>query len=391
MSGLLQGIRIIELGTVITAPLAGMMLGDYGADVIKVERPEGDPFRRAQGDGYGPTFLAYNRNKRSIVLDLTIEHDRETLLDLVDGADVLLDNYRPTVLEKLGLAPDMLRKRNPRLIQCSITGFGCIGPYSDRPAFDGVGQALSGIASLFVDPKEPQAFGPTISDNVTGMYACSAILAALVERARTGQGRRLEINMLEATMSFAPDVFSNFTRRGTIAGTFTRVATSQSFAFRCGDGELLALHLSTPEKFWQSTVAALEAPELAKDERFAKHLNRAKNYLVLREELAKRFLAKSRAEWLRRLAEADVPAAPIWNVAEALNDPQVTALGTVCALHHPSEGEIRGIHCPVLVDGKRPRADMAPPPVLGEHSAEILSEIGRAARPGKPRLNRQVH
>ncbi len=374
MNGMLQGIRVIELGTVITAPLAGMMLGDLGADVIKVERPEGDPFRRSQGGTYGPTFLAYNRNKRSVVLDLTSERDVAVLLDLIDRADVLLDNFRPSVLGKLNLAPEQLRQRNPRLIQCSITGFGDAGPYRDRPAFDGVGQALSGIASLFVDAQQPQAFGPTISDNVTGMYACCAILAALVERATTGRGRRLEINMLEATMAFAPDAFTNCTRGGTISGPLSRVATSQSFAFRCSDGGLLAIHLSTREKFWQGLLDALEAPELAKDERFTIHLKRAEHYLALREQLARRFLARPRDEWLQRLADADVPAAPIWNVAEALNDPQVRALGTVGETRHPSEGIIRNINCPVLVDGARPRADMAPPPTLGEHTREILAE-----------------
>ena len=245
---MLEGIRVIELGTVITAPLTGMMLGDLGADVIKVERPEGDPFRRSHGDDYGPTFVAYNRNKRSIVLDLTIERDRQTLLDLIDRCDVLLDNFRPTVLGKLGLAPEVLRERNPRLIQCSITGFGATGPYSDRPAFDAVGLALSGVASLFVDPQNPEAFGPTISDNVTGMNACCAILAALVERARTGRGRRIEVNMLEATMAFSPDAFTNFTRAGTVSDRLTRVATSQSFAFSCADRNLLAIHLSTARK-----------------------------------------------------------------------------------------------------------------------------------------------
>src|ERR1700678_1137447 len=181
---MLEGVRVVELGTVITAPLTGMMLGDLGADVVKVERPEGDPFRRSHGNAYGPTFVAYNRNKRSIVLDLTTERDRQVLLELVDGGDVLLDNFRPMVLGKLGLAPEILRERNPRLIQCSITGFGSKGPYCERPAFDAVGLALSGVASLFVDPHEPEAFGPTISDNVTGMHACCAILAALVERGR---------------------------------------------------------------------------------------------------------------------------------------------------------------------------------------------------------------
>ncbi|HTV30957.1 MAG TPA: CoA transferase [Xanthobacteraceae bacterium] len=380
---MLEGIRVIELGTVITAPLTGMMLGDLGADVIKVERPEGDPFRRSHGDDYGPTFVAYNRDKRSIVLDLTIERDRKTLLDLIDGCDVLLDNFRPTVLGKLGLAPEVLRERNPRLIQCSITGFGATGPYSDRPAFDAVGLALSGVASLFVDPQNPEAFGPTISDNVTGMNACCAVLAALVERARTGRGRRLEINMLEATMAFSPDAFTNFTRAGTISDRLTRVATSQSFAFSCADGSLLAIHLSTREKFWRALLDALEAPELGADERFANHLNRTEHYVALRGELALRFSTRARQEWLERLADADVPAAPIWNAAEALDDPQVQALGAVCETRHPVKGAIRSIHCPILVDGRRPRAQMRPPPLLGEQSVEILAEASQSRSHGK--------
>jgi crotonobetainyl-CoA:carnitine CoA-transferase CaiB-like acyl-CoA transferase len=377
MSGMLDGIRVVDLGTVITAPLTAMMLGDLGADVVKVERPEGDPFRRSHGDAYGPTFVAYNRNKRSIVLDLTTAPDREVLLDLIDGADVIIDNFRPGILEKLGLAPKALRERNPRLIQCSITGFGDSGPYRDRPAFDAVGQALSGVASLFVDPERPEMFGPTISDNVTGMYACSAILAALVERNSTGRGRRLEINMLEATMAFAPDAFTNFTRAGTVADRLSRVATSQSFAFRAADGTLLAIHLSTREKFWRGLIKALDAPELGDDPRFTLHLNRVANYLALRDELARRFLLRPRAEWLQRLADADVPAAPIWNVAEALEDAQVRALGTVCETHHPVEGAIRSIHCPIRVDGGRPRTDMAPPPRVGEHGGEIRLEISQ--------------
>jgi crotonobetainyl-CoA:carnitine CoA-transferase CaiB-like acyl-CoA transferase len=383
MNSMLDGIRVIELGTVITAPLTGMMLGDLGADVVKVERPEGDPFRRSHGNAYGPTFVAYNRNKRSIVLDLTTERDRQVLLELVDGGDVLLDNFRPMVLGKLGLAPEILRERNPRLIQCSITGFGSKGPYCERPAFDAVGLALSGVASLFVDPHEPEAFGPTISDNVTGMHACCAILAALVERGRTGLGRRLEVNMLEATMAFSPDAFTNFTRVGTVSDRLTRVATSQSFSFRCADDGLLAIHLSTREKFWRALLEALEAPELGADQRFAAHLNRAEHYVALREELARRFLTRARHEWLRRLGDADVPAAPIWNAAEALEDTQVQALGTVCETYHPSEGTIRSIHCPILVDGERPRAQMRPPPLLGEQSREILAEASQDRSRGK--------
>jgi formyl-CoA transferase len=377
---MLEGVRVIELGTVITAPLAGMMLGDLGADVIKVERPEGDPFRRTAGDDYGATFLAYNRNKRSVVLDLTAKADREQLLALIDDADVLLDNFRPSVMDKLGLAAETLRRRNPRLIQCSITGFGRSGPYRGRPAFDGVGQALSGIGSLFVDADNPQFVGPTISDNVTGMYACYAILGALVERARTGTGRRLEVNMLEASMAFTPDTFTNYTRAGIESGPLTRVSTSQSFAFRCSDDKLIAIHLSTRTKFWTGVTAVLEAPELSGDERFATHGARVKNYLALRSELARRFLARPRAEWMTRLIGADVPAAPVWTVREALADPQVQAMGTVCETRHPERGVVASIDCPVLVDGERPRAVNLAPPIPGEHTASILAGLRRPAQ-----------
>ena len=373
MSSPLRGVRVIDLGTVITAPLAGMMLGDFGADVIKVERPEGDPFRGSHGGSYSPTFIAYNRNKRSVVLDLTVERDRNALLEMIDNADVLLDNFRPKVLEKLGLAPDKLRVRNPRLIQCSITGFGTSGPYRDRPAFDAVGLALSGLASLLVDPSAPESTGPTISDNVTGMQACCAILAALVERNATGKGSRIEVNMLEATMAFAPDAFTGVLRGGKKPDRLTRAANSQSFVFRCMDGETLAIHLSARDKFWLALIGAIDASELNSDPRFSSHVGRAQNYNVLRTELSLIFLGRSRADWLERLTRAEVPAAPLLNIEEALLDQQVQALGTIVEMRHPTEGEIRGIGCPVLIDGERPRAQMLAPPTLGEHTNETLA------------------
>lgn len=375
MSGLLEGVRVIELGTVITAPFTGMMLGDLGADVVKVERPEGDPFRATQGGNYSSTFVAYNRNKRSVVLDLKTNDDRKALLVLIDGADVLLDNFRPGVLEKLGLAPHLLRERNPRLIQCSITGFGAVGPYRERPAYDAVGLALSGLASLFVDPQRPESFGPTISDNVTGMQACIAVLAALVERNKTGAGRRLEVNMLEATMAFAPDAFTAVTRGGAIPDRLSRAASSQSYVFRCADGLLLAIHLSARQKFWLTLVEAIGAPYLAVDERFQNHVDRHRNYPALRDELAIRFHRRPQADWLQRLAEADVPAAPVWNVAEALDDSQVKALGLICETEHSTEGRVRSLACPILVDGNRPRSRNIAPPALGEHTRELLTEI----------------
>ena len=373
---MLQGTRVIELGNFITGPLAAMMLADLGAEVIKVERPEGDPFRRAFGADYGPAFTAYNRNKKSVVLDTAKPADREALGALVASADVLIDNFRPSALEKLGLGEPSLGRKHPKLVHCSITGFGDKGPYQNRPAFDGVGQAISGIASFLVDPQRPESFGPTIADNATGMYAAYAVLGALVERARTGRGRRLEVNMLESSMAFIQDGFTTYTATGLMGGRLTRIARSQAFTFRCADGKLLGTHLSTGDKFWQELAKAAGAPELIGDPRFLRHPDRVAHYEALREILCGKFLVKPRAEWLAILDSHDVPVAPVHNVADALEDPQVAALGSVIEMNHPKRGKVRAIDCPVLVDGERPVRQPLPPPDLGEHTEVVLAELG---------------
>jgi crotonobetainyl-CoA:carnitine CoA-transferase CaiB-like acyl-CoA transferase len=368
---MLHGVRVIDVGTTITAPLAAMLLADLGADVIKVERPEGDPFRSFRGGKYGPHFAAYNRGKRSVVIDLTTDTGQTEMADIVAGADVLIDNFRPGVLHRLGLAPDALRVRNPRLIHCSITGFGATGPDRDRPAYDGVAQAISGISSLFLDPNEPKVAGPTISDNVTGMYAAYGIVGALFERERTGAGRRLEVNMLEASMAFIPDAFTSVTQLGMHVDPYTRTAASQSYAFRCADGLLVAIHLSSLEKFWTGLLAALHAMELGSDPRFAERMGRVNNYLVLRDELQARFIRRPRGEWLERLRAADIPFAAVNTIEQTIAEPQIAALGSFGTFVHPSEGALTFIHSPILVDGERITAPL-PPPVLGEHTAELL-------------------
>ncbi len=373
---MLQGIRVIDLGSFITAPLAAQMLGDLGADVIKIERPEGDPFRRSDGSLYSPTFLAYNRNKRSIILDTTTEAGRDAQLKLIDTADVVIDNYRTPVLKKLGLDPDALRQRNPRLVHCSITGFGSRGPYQARAAFDTVGQALSGIAGMMVDPDKPEAFGPTISDNVTGMYAAYGIMGALIERERTGKGRRIEVNMLESSMAFMPDIFTNFTRDGHAGGRRSRVMRSQSYVFACKDGKMLAFHLSTGEKFWGELIKAIDMQHLNEDPRFARHVLRGQNYPALEDILKKRFLELSQGQWIEKLSQFDVTYAPVNTIAEAVNDPQVAALASMVRAVHPSEGDVVSVETPLFIDGGRARAQNIAPPVLGEHTNEICAEIG---------------
>ena len=375
MKQVLDGILVIELGTMITAPLAGMMLADLGARVIKVEHPNGgDPFRAYRGDLYSPHFAAYNRNKESVQLDLQSATGQDALHKLIARADVLLDNYRPGVLERLRLDDDTLAKLNPGLVRCSITGFGSDGPYRDRPAYDAVGIALSGLASLMLDPAAPHATGPTITDNVTGMYACNGILGALVSKAKTGKGSRVEVNMLESSIAFIPDTFANFTQLGIVAEPYTRVATSQSYALLCADRRMIAVHLSSPDKFWRGLLSAIGRPELANDERFRTRDARVVHYEALKAELAKEFLELPRAEWCRRLESEDVPFAPIWNVPEVLADPQVTHLQTFYQMQHEKVGDITGIHRPILIDGERGPNRMAAP-VLGEHTDAIFAEF----------------
>jgi formyl-CoA transferase len=371
----LKGIRVIELGTMITAPLAGMMLADLGADVIKVERPDGgDPFRGFRGGLYSPHFIAFNRNKRSVVLDLQTESGQTALRSLLAGADILIENYRPGVLDRLGLTAEAIRADYPRLIWCSITGFGADGPYAERPAYDAVASALAGIASITLDAEAPKTGGPTIADNVTGMYAAYGILGALFERERTGRGRRVEVNMLESAVAFIPDSFQNFTRLQLDNGPRTRVATSQSYAFRCGDGKLLALHLSSPPKFWQALLRVIERPDLADDPRFAERDGRVRNFGVLEAILAEAFGLKERAHWIARLEREDVPFAPVQTIADVLADPQTRHLETFYHVQHPTEGPLTLVERPVLIDGAREVA-VRPPPTLGEHTAEVLHAL----------------
>jgi crotonobetainyl-CoA:carnitine CoA-transferase CaiB-like acyl-CoA transferase len=369
MPALLEGIRLIELGTTITAPLAARLLADMGADVIKVERPDGDPFR-GHFEPINPYFEAYNRNKRSVVIDLGKADGGAKLMTLLAGADVFLDNVRPGVLKRLGVDPDDFPERLPKLIHCSITGFGTSGPYRARPAYDAVAQGLAGMTSLFIDPADPHISGPTIPDNITGMYASIAILGALNARSRTGRGTRLEVNMFEATMAYIGDQFTAATMFGRAPQRFDRVAGSQSFVSICADGLLIAIHLSSLEKFWTGLVAALDAPELANDERFRARPGRIENYAALGGALRERFARRPRADWEERLTAYDVPFAPVYNVLETLEDPHVRATGTVYEVDDGHGGALTGIHPPLLVDGRRTR-EMTRAPTLGEHTAEL--------------------
>lgn len=372
---LLKDIRVLEMGTYITGPAAAMQLADLGADVIKVERPEtGDPFRAFKGGLYSPHFQTYNRNKRSIALDTKNADDLEVFLDLIRTADVFIQNFRPGVAERLGVGEDDLRKVNPGLIYCAISGFGTSGPARDRPAYDTVAQAAAGFLRLVTPQTNPRVIGPAIADAVTGHYAATGILAALVERGKSGKGHRLDISMLEAMSHFNLDSFTHYYSEGEVMGPLSRPVVSQSYTFECSDGKWIAFHMSSPDKFWKGMLNATGQQHLATDPRFAERLERIKHQDDLIEILTPVFKSAARDEWCARFEENEVPYSPAYDSNEALEDPQARHLQIAVTVPHVMEGEFTTVRAPYTFDGA-PDLALTPPPILDQHGAEIRAEL----------------
>lgn len=374
---ILKDIRVIEMGTYITGPAAGMHLADLGADVIKVERPKtGDPFRAFKGGLYSPHYQTYNRNKRSIALDTSQPDDKAVFDDLIRGADVFIQNFRPGVAEKLGAGAAQLSALNPKLVYCAISGFGQSGPSRDRPSFDTVAQAASGYLRLLTPPANPRVIGPAIADAVTGHYAALGIAAALLERTKTGKGRRLDISMIEAMCHFNLDSFTHYYSVGEIMGPLSRPTVSQSYTFACYDGKWIAIHMSSPPKFWEGLVAAVGMPELLSDPRFAERPARIAHQDDLIDILTPVFASKSRDEWCDLLLANEVPHSPAYDANEALEDPQAVHLNIKVEAEHPEMGQFTTVRAPYSFDGE-PELGVLPPPTLDEHSAEIRQARAR--------------
>lgn len=282
-------------------------------------------------------------------------------------------NVRPGVEEKIGLGYEEMRRLNPRLVYCSITGYGAGGPYAERAAYDNVGQSLSGWLSMFHEGQDARVPGPAVSDAITGMFAAMGILAALSERARTGQGRKVEVSMLESMIAFATEPLGKLFASGAPVGFYSRAASSQSFIVTCADGLRIGLHLSSPRKFWDGLVAAIEAPQLL--QKYPDRHTRVERYAELAADLAGLFAIKPRAHWLPRLEANDVPFAPERRLEDLPDDPQVLHQDVFYSIEHPTEGTVRAAHRPVRFDGDH-RSDFLPPPTLGEHTREVLIQSG---------------
>jgi len=372
MAKVLQGVRVLEHGTFITGPAAAMLLGDLGADVVKVEQPAGDPFRAFRGGLYSPHYQTYNRNKKSVRLDTRQAADLALFDKLVAEADVYIQNFRPGVADKLGAGEERLRELNPRLIYCAISGFGPDGPAAARPSYDTVAQAASGFLKLLVNPANPRVVGPAIADALTGFYAAFGIVGALYERERQQRtrGRRVEVSMFEAMTHFNLDAFTHLFSEGEVMGPFSRPSVSQSYVLPCADGKWIALHMSSPPKFWEGLAKAIERPTLFDDPRFATREARIEHQPQLIELLSGLFRGRDRAEWCRRLEALDVPHAPMYDTDELPQDPQAQHLQLFVDAPHPQGGRWTNVRSPLSFDGER-ALDIQAPPLLGDHDAML--------------------
>jgi crotonobetainyl-CoA:carnitine CoA-transferase CaiB-like acyl-CoA transferase len=376
MNGALAGIRVVEVASYVTGPFASQLLADMGAEVVKIEEPKrGDPFRGWGERNYAATFCSLNRNKKSITLDLRVDAGRAIALRLASEADVLIQNFRPGVMEKRGLGYDDIKKLNSKIVYCSISGFGPTGPYRDMPGYDTVGQARSGLLSLLTDPGKPQGMGISFSDHLTGMYACYGVLSALMNRMLSGEGQHVETSLLRASVSFVGENAARYFETGHVPRRKHRTTTAGVFAFEDRDGLPFVLHMSSPDKFWRNMFEVVGKPEWSEDSRFNNRKARIENYDTLVEQLTPIFRGGRREDWLRRLTEMDVPAAPINTLDEVFADPQVQTYGFPIEVEHPKMGKMKLLGNAVDMSRTPPSIDR-PPPMLGEHTEEILTGLG---------------
>jgi crotonobetainyl-CoA:carnitine CoA-transferase CaiB-like acyl-CoA transferase len=374
----LDGLRVIDLTSHLSGPYCSMLLADQGADVIKVERPEdGDDARRMPPfvNGQSSPFMLWNRNKRSIALDLKQERDRDICRDLARGADVFIENFKPGTAARLGLGYDALAALNPRLVYGSISGFGQTGPYSERPGFDLMVQAMSGIMSVN-GPEDgpPHRLPLAICDIGAGMFAAIGILAALQARARTGRGQHVDTSLYEAGISFglyeAAHVFATGERPARLGQAHRGGAPYQ--VFRSKDGWVTIGPNTQP--LWRKFCAALGRPELAQDARFKDNPSRVANRPALAALLQEVLGQKPTAYWVDLLNTAGVPVGPVQTYDEVFVDPQAVAREMVANIDHPAAGPMRTLGIPVKLS-ETPGALRRPAPLLGEHTEEVLAEL----------------
>ena len=378
---MLNGIRVLDLSRVVAGPYCAMLLADLGADVVKVERPGvGDDLRAMRGSGgMNAQFAALNRNKRGIALDLQHPEGARLTFELARRADVVLENFVPGGAERLGLGYEAVSAANPTVVYASISGFGQSGPYARRPAYNTIAQGLSGIMAITGYPGGPPTrIGGTLSDMVTAYLAFGAINAALLHRFRTGEGQHLDVSLLASTMGVIPDVAAEYLDSGVrperIGNRNPHLAPAE--VFRTADGYVIVIVMN--EGQWGRLCEMLGDPTLRSAPEFATNADRVANRAALIERIEAVLVDAPTAEWVERLAAANVPGAPVYELDQVFEDPQVRHLGLVKEIEQPGHGPVRMLGLPfgasAVASGIR-----RPAPRLGEHTVEVLGELGLEA------------
>jgi len=359
----LDGVRVVDLTSYIAGSYSAMMLADLGATVVKVESLEGDSFRELPG------FFGWNRGKRSIALNLKTPEGRQIVERLAREGDVVMENWRPGVADRLGVGHAHLCELNPRLIFCSVTAFGSTGPYVDRPGFDPLLQAMGGLMTLQGFGGPPQYLRTAPTDYYTAAIAAQAVLAALFVRERTGRGQRIETSLLRGVLALQSGIAIDYPGKPTLLREnptyrLYQGSDGQWFFVACGN-----------QSFWVKLCTALDMRDFADDPRFASWLLRIQNSEALLPIIEKRFGEKPRAEWLEILAAHDIPSAPVKTIQEFMDDPGVRHQDMVHEYDHPDVGRLRVMGQPLAFAGT-PTRDPGPPPTLGQHTDQVLGELG---------------
>ncbi len=383
MAGALDGLVVLDLTTHLSGPFCGMQLADLGADVLKIESPQGDSMRGAPPfvEGESAPFMLWNRNKRGTRLDLKDAADLEIFWDLVDGADVVLENFRPGVMDRLGIGWAALSARNPRLVLGSISGFGQTGPYAKRGGFDLIIQAMSGLMSV-TGPKDgpPYRIPLAISDVGAGLYLTIGILAALQARQKSGQGQWVETSLLEATVSLgvyeAANYFANGLRPEKLGQAHRGSAPYQ--VFQTADGWLTIG--AAQQNFFRKVCALVGRPELADDPRFKSNADRVKNNDLIAGLLQEQVIKRTTADWMTVLEAEAIPAGPVLHHDEVFADPQILARGMVAEVDHARAGRQKTLGVPLKLSAT-PGGVRRAAPTLGQHDAEVRSRAKLRKKP----------
>ena len=384
MAGALDGFRVLDLSRILSGPYCTMVLADFGAEVIKVERPGTGDDTRAWGppfvEGESAYYLSINRNKRSITVDLGQEQGREIIYSLARACDVAIENFRPGTADRIGVGYERLRQENPRLVYCSISGFGQDGPYRDRPGYDALAQAMSGMMSITGEPDGPPTkHGMSIADIGAGMWAALAIVTALLARERTGEGQYIDISLLDAQISWLTYAAGNFFATGESPARYGSAHPSivpyQPFA--TADGYLM-LAVGN-DRLWQRFCEVAGRSELGMEPGYATSAERVVNRDAVIAVVAEIMRERTTAEWMGVLEEAGIPAGPINTVEQALSDPHVLAREMTVSLGHPTAGSVSMTGNPAKFSAT-PAEMRSAPPLLGQHTDEILHSLGYTER-----------